>query len=86
MSHYYVTAEAAPIGVQLWPTRRPDQAPAFTLEEVRLIRRELGDHVEWVYRNGSVRAFKLGEQVVCADTTTARELLYGPAGPIVEPA
>jgi hypothetical protein len=54
-----VAAEAAPIGVQLWPTRHPKYAPNFTLAEVKVT----GDHVTWIYQNGKTRHFNVGEQV-----------------------
>jgi hypothetical protein len=66
-----VTAEDAPIGVQLWPTISPKYAPNFTLAAVEVIVRKLrdasGDYemssVIWTYENGSTRSFLLGEQV-----------------------
>jgi hypothetical protein len=60
-----VAAEDAPIGVQLWPTRSPEFAPNFTLNEVQIIRNEVGTYVRWVYQGDvETRTFKLGEQVV----------------------
>lgn len=60
-----VAAEDAPIGVQLWPTLKPEFAPNFTLNEVQIIRNEVGTYVRWVYQGDvETRTFKLGEQVV----------------------
>jgi hypothetical protein len=61
-----VAAEAAPISVQLWPTRSPEFASAYTLAEVLIHRTAVGTWVEWVYQNGNTRNFKLGEQVACS--------------------
>lgn len=66
-----VTAEDAPIGVQLWPTTRPECAPNFTLATVEVVTRKLRDAfgeqeistVVWTYEGGNVRTFRLGEQV-----------------------
>jgi hypothetical protein len=58
-----VTAEDAPLGVQLWPTLTPQQAPNFTLWAVEIVRNEARTYVRWIYHNGNVRTFKLGEQV-----------------------
>lgn len=58
-----VTAQDAPIGVQLWPTTDPRYAPNFTIESVELIRNHRGAHVRWVYESGSTRYFDLGDQV-----------------------
>ena len=59
-----VTAENAPIGVQLWPTLTPKSATNFTLDKVAVVRNEWGVHVEWTYQNGNVRFFNVGEEVV----------------------
>ena len=59
-----VTAENAPIGVQLWPTLTPESAPNFTLDKVAVVRTENGAHVEWTYQSGNVRTFTVGEEVV----------------------
>lgn len=58
-----VIAERAPVGVQLWPTRTPEQADAFTLERVATVRSDLSEWVEWTYQNGSKRTFRVGEEV-----------------------
>lgn len=58
-----VIAEQAPIGVQLWPTRSPQDAPNFTLAEVRLVRNHRGTHVQWVYEGGQERFFSIGDEV-----------------------
>jgi len=55
-----VAAELAPVGVQLWPTRLPVYADNFTLADVTVV----DGSVRWTYRNGTVRWFRLGEQVV----------------------
>lgn len=67
-THGTVVAEAAPIGVQLWPTRAPEFAPNFTLAEVRTVRNHRGTHIEWVYEGGQSRYFTPGESVaVCTE-------------------
>lgn len=66
-----VTAEDAPIGVQLWPTRHPRYAPNFTLLSVEVITRKLREasgvydstRVIWTYENLDTREFEVGEQV-----------------------
>lgn len=58
-----VTAELAPVGVQLWPTRDPKYADNFTLADVSVVRNEVGARVVWLYRSGKTRTFRLGEQV-----------------------
>ena len=66
-----VTAEAAPIGIQIWPTMSPEYAPNFTLMAVEVVTRKLRDAsgtyertcVEWTYESGNVRTFDLGEHV-----------------------
>ena len=65
VTYFDITAEDAPIGVQLWPTMLPESAPNFTLAEVRTIRREHGTAVVWVYQNGTERTFRLGETIAC---------------------
>lgn len=60
----HVVAEDAPLGVQLWPTRLPEYAPNFTLEEVSVHRSDNGEWVAWRYRNGTTRTFRKGEKVV----------------------
>ncbi len=50
-----VITEHAPIGVQLWPTRSPKDAPNFTLAEVHMVRNHRGTYVQWVYEGGNVR-------------------------------
>ncbi len=59
-----VTAEHAPIGVQIWPTRAPKYAPAFTLESVAVTRTINGAHVTWTYENGATRTFNAGQRVI----------------------
>jgi hypothetical protein len=58
-----VTAESAPLGIQLWPTRSPEYADNFILASVSVVRTEGGEHVTWTYRSGTTRTFKVGEQV-----------------------
>lgn len=59
-----VVAENAPIDVQLWPTVDPKFAPNFTLNEVQIIRNELGTYVRWVYEGDvETRTFPLGQTV-----------------------
>ena len=58
-----VTAESAPIGVQLWPTRAPQYAPNFTLDRVEIVRNAIGTHVRWVYENGTERCFDFGHEI-----------------------
>ena len=60
-----VTAEDAPLNVQLWPTRAPKYAPNYTLVAVAVA----GDVVTWTYQNGTVRQFRKGEQVACQFVT-----------------
>lgn len=68
-----ITAEDAPIGVQLWPTSSPKYAPNFTLAAVEVVTRKTrdasGTHetavVFWTYENSNTRSFSLGEQVAC---------------------
>jgi hypothetical protein len=60
-----ISAEDAPIGVQLWLTTHPDYAPNFTLEKVSVIRTETRTYVEWTYQSGTTRTFDVGEQVSC---------------------
>lgn len=62
---FYVVAEDAPIGVQLWPTRTPEYAPNFTLASVAVVRSEAPTYVVWTYESGTVRTLALGEQVAC---------------------
>lgn len=60
----HVAAEAAPLGVQLWPTRSPEYAANFTLANVEVVRHSVrGDYVIWTYCNGKTRTFNVGEQV-----------------------
>ncbi|MFI7608914.1 hypothetical protein ACIBTV_27890 [Micromonospora sp. NPDC049366] len=70
-----VTAETAPLDVQLWPTRAPQYAPNFTLAEVALVHDDNGWHVRWTYQNGNTRRFPLGERV--AVRVENAELLTG---------
>lgn len=58
-----VTAEDAPLGVQLWPTTTPAGAPNFTLERVEIVRDAYRTFVRWVYESGNTRTFLLGERV-----------------------
>jgi hypothetical protein len=58
-----VTAEDAPVGIQLWPTRSPEYAPNFTLASVAVVRNSNGEHVVWTYENGNQRVFGKGEQI-----------------------
>lgn len=68
-----VTAETAPLGVQLWPTTDDARyARNFTLESVEIITRKLRDvsgtyaraEVVWTYQNGSERHFAPGDRVL----------------------
>ena len=59
----YVTAEHAPIGVQVWPTIRSDAAPMYTLRTVSLIRVQDGGYVQWTFQNGDTRVFQPGTRV-----------------------
>lgn len=59
----YVTAEDAPLGVQLWPTFVPESAPNYTLMRVETVRTEGRSYVRWIYQNGKERSFDLGQQV-----------------------
>jgi len=74
-----VLAEDAPIGVQLWPTITPESAPNFTLESVEIVRNAYGSFVRWVYENGNVRTFKMGQTVAC-DGEALGEWLITDAG------
>lgn len=58
-----VTAEDAPIGVQLWPTTNPRYGLNFTIQRVEIVRNSHGTHVCWVYENGAERIFDMGEKV-----------------------
>jgi hypothetical protein len=59
-----VVAEDAPIGVQLWPTLNPANASNFILNEVQIIRNEIGSYVRWIYEGDvETRTFKVGETV-----------------------
>lgn len=68
-----ITAEDAPIGVQVWPTISPRYAPNFTIAAVEIVTRKLRDtsgtyetsQVIWTYENGNTRTFDLGERVAC---------------------
>lgn len=71
-----VTAETAPLAVQLWPTRAPKFAPNFTLAEVsRSLNGSNGEVVRWTYESGTVRTFTRGERV--AVRVESREVLAG---------
>lgn len=59
-----VVAEHAPLGVQLWPTLTPDKARHFTLQAVEIVRSTHATYVRWIYEDGKVRRFDLGETVV----------------------
>jgi len=73
-----ITAEDAPVGVQLWPTTHPRYARNYTLESVEVVRRTIRDfhgtttvdQVVWNYENGQERTFRLGERVA-AEVTAA---------------
>lgn len=66
-----ITAEDAPIGVQLWPTTTPQAARNFTLlcvQVITCVTREATEACEttrvvWTYENLSTREFVLGEGV-----------------------
>lgn len=59
-----VTAESAPLGVQLWPTRSPEFAPNFTLANVtRFLDANGRECVMWTYQSGTNRIFLAGEEV-----------------------
>jgi hypothetical protein len=70
-----VTAETAPLGVQIWPTTTPDAAPNFTLAEVITFDANDEVYVRWTYKNGNTRVFRLGERV--AVRVESREQLAG---------
>lgn len=65
-----VYAEGAPVGVQLWPTLRPEQAKNFTLRSVAVVRTEARTWVVWTYENNTARPFNVGE-LVAAKLTPA---------------
>lgn len=58
-----VAAQDAPIGVQLWPTRTPEQADRFTLRSVATVRNEVRSWVVWTYEDNHIRTFEVGELV-----------------------
>ena len=58
-----IKAEEAPLGKLLWSILRPEAATAFTLYEVRIVRRETRSFVEWIYQDGHSRFFDFGERV-----------------------
>lgn len=62
-----VIAQDAPLGVQLCPTHRPEDAPRYTLAAVDIIpenaSRALAAHVRWTYETGHTRYFSLNESV-----------------------
>lgn len=60
-----VQVEYAPVGVQLWPTRTPEQGINFTLRSVAVVRQDGREWVVWTYENNKVRSFQLGETMVC---------------------
>jgi hypothetical protein len=60
-----VTAEDAPIGIQLWPTTSPEYASNFILESVIVTRTAGTEYVTWIYENGKTRVFAKGEKVAC---------------------
>jgi len=64
-----VIAQDAPIGQLMWPVLDARYAPNFTLESVKVhttrTRDTTSSYVEWVYENGSIRLFDLGEEVAC---------------------
>ena len=66
-----VQAEYAPIGVQLWPTRRPDQSIHFTLRSVAVVRNEVRSWVVWTYEDNHIRTFEIGEMVASRMTPEA---------------
>jgi hypothetical protein len=58
-----VKVEDAPIGVQIWPTIAPEFAPNFTLDRIEVVRTEVRSYVRWVYQSGTVRVFRVGEEI-----------------------
>lgn len=58
-----VAAEHAPLGVQLWPTTKPEAAPNFTLAEVTRYIAGGRERVRWTYESGATREFDLGDHV-----------------------
>lgn len=79
-----VTAEEAPLGVQLWPTYAPAYAPNFTLERVEIVRTTNGTHVQWVYESGATRQFRKGEQIAVRVTPEVHAQLPRPLlGPAI---
>lgn len=73
-----IQAEHAPIGVQLWPTRRPDQSIHFTLRSVAVVRNEVREWVVWTYEDNHIRTFELGEMVASRVTPEVAALVAPP--------
>jgi hypothetical protein len=67
-----IKAEDAPVGVPLWPADSEALLPHHTLERVEVVhsvRSVSGGHgefVRWTFVSGTVRSFKIGEEIVVA--------------------
>lgn len=73
-----IQAEHAPLGVQLWPTLKPEQARHFTLRSVAVVRNEVRSWVVWTYEDNNIRTFELGELVVARVTPQVAALVAEP--------
>ena len=63
-----VQAEYAPIGVQLWPTRKPEQGIHHTIRSVAVVRNEVREWVVWTLEDNNIRTFELGDMVAARVT------------------
>lgn len=63
-----VQAEYAPIGVQLWPTRKPEQGIHHTVRSVAVVRNEVREWVVWTLEDNNIRTFELGDMVTARVT------------------
>jgi hypothetical protein len=67
-----IRAEDAPLGVPLWPADSEALLPHHTLERVEVVqsvRSFIGDYgpfVRWAFVSGTMRAFKIAEEIVAA--------------------
>lgn len=64
----HVQAEYAPIGVQLWPTLKPEQGIHHTIRSVAVVRNEVREWVVWTLEDNNIRTFELGDMVVARVT------------------
>jgi hypothetical protein len=64
----HVQAEYAPIGVQLWPTRKPEQSIHHTVRSVAVVRNEVRSWVVWTLEDNNIRTFELGDMVAARVT------------------